>query len=115
MPIFLKKSALSGMDKGSKVIVKLMRPKKAALFKIFSSIQVETDPQNTSRIGLVCLSHQALSLGIKVGSFAPIQEISSNKIISPAFICSAKCSKASVQSKKVIAGILSINDNCLAK
>ena len=110
IPLFLKNLALSGIDKGSNVMVRLIRPKNAVLFKIFSSIQVDTDPQKTTTMGIFCLSHQTLSLGIKLGSLAPIQEISSKRTISPIFRCRDRCSNASLQSWNVRGGIFKKED-----
>ena len=57
-------------------------PTNPVLLIIFFSIQAETEPHKTRKLGLLlnCISHAFFSLPKKSGSLLPIQEISSSKI-----------------------------------
>src|SRR5262249_996853 len=79
-----RKALHSAKESSSSKIRKETRPKKPVLLRMFLLIQAEFDPDKMrTRFGffLKCRSHAVFSFGKKVGSFDPIQVISS-KIMS---------------------------------
>src|SRR5262249_30399127 len=97
-----QKRSQSTSGRGSRVSVKEIRPTNAELERRFSSIQEEADPHTTKTRRSFCLSlrsQTSLILARKVGSFEPIQEISSkNSSTLPDCTRSATAQNASLQS-----------------